>query len=283
MEWPKQDTGLFAVPLCVFCALPGLLYRSRGGELYVQGIFSLDGIGNNVYRGYSISGSITQEIYASNEEGDILCFELLWSDTWTCSGSYMLYPSPSDPTGETMEVVDSVSCSGGGGGFCYNESWSETSYVWTGCGGCLTRTDGYNEHTVGTVTETASGLLSETDAISHLETYGAFSDWQDAPTHAAFGSRAYGVLHYEGFHFTYWDVEWKLVRPGLTPGVEYRCTVPVYRKDLSSWEDFAWYANQTVTAIADATGTATFSATVPNAQGYETYVEGEPIVEPVEP
>lgn len=282
MEWPKQNTGVFAVPICVFCTLPGLQWRSIGGELYVQGIHSMNWDGQtpyNVYRGYTISGEITQKIYEPSEE--VQCANLLFTNVNGCSGAYSVTPSASDPTGYSVDIQDTVACYGPGGYPCILEEYAETVHTQTGCGGCLDRRDGTYEHTTGTITKTAIDLVEDADAISHLKTYGLFTDWDSAPTHANHSGRTY-EFYTAQFRFTYHDVEWRLVRPGLTPGVEYKCTVPVYRKDLSGWEDFAWYADQTVTAVADSAGIATFSATVPNDQGYETYVDGEPLVEPVE-
>lgn len=291
MEWPPQNTGRFAPAICIGCPeiLGKVEFRSKYAVLYVRGHngYTNQGIDGTYYQRITYSGSTIQEIYEPilDEFGEIIqeCGTLLSTYVRGCTGYHDLAVHPDDPTGETLIDTYTVECFGPDGHPCVYDAYTDTTYTATGCDGCQYRVDdGLYEHTTGASVATLSGLKTPEDAVARFKSEAEFTPWEiviGEPPVAVYHLVRVAIPTNDGYRFTYSDVEWRVTSPNLIPGEEYSCKMKVYRRVEGTYE-YAHYADTTETATADYLGTCVFQGTVPNDAGYDTYVDGVPVVEP---
>ena len=288
MEWPLQDTGVFAVPMCVQCCTytPPDLYEiaSTNASGYIMvGTPGWDGMAGVLYRTVTWSGGF-QIRYSS--EGD--CSDLVSTSTVTYSGTSTRNLSDFvTSTGTVTGTIDgsvfaeaeatspglalpSISPEG------IANSQTQTTDSWSGNGECV---GGYMymERTTGTGTATLSNVCTEEISLAYRsELSPGWEDFSEYPMDASWDYVATASYQpatpgVEG-SYEWLRMKYRRTKGGFIPGAEYVCTMEVYRTVFGAG-DWALYATLEETLTADATGTLIWEDEIPFARGYSTWVK----------
>lgn len=85
-------------------------------------------------------------------------------------------------------------------------------------------------------------------------------------------------IRISGYSFVYQEAEWRVEASGLIPSHNYDLTINIYRRPTGGV--YSLYDTVTTTHASSVSGTIDVIDTVPNAQGYETYVDSNVILIP---
>lgn len=298
MEWPKQNTGRFSVPMCVQCPtyVPPDKYEisSTNATGYPMfGTVSMDGSASGkLYRTVTWGGGFT--IQYSND-GD--CGVIETTSTVSYSGSSTRSFDGTSSTGTVTGIKD-------GDVFAEMEATSpgivlpsdmpddmisaqtETTDSWAGTGECYTVAGGGGVYPMGkangTATATLSNVCTEEEAIAY-ETgrLPGWEEWSTYPMDPGFDYIAASVYQIatpgvEGV-YEWMRMKYRRTKGGFTPGAQYVCTMEVYRAPATTY-DFALFATLEETLTADASGTLVMEGETPLARGYSTWVKARSFV-----
>ncbi len=125
--------------------------------------------------------------------------------------------------------------------------------------------DGAGNKRTGEVTVTFSDPTTFAEALARLlASSPPWTDWEAVPVVAL-----YPTAVQEGWYF---DAEWRINKPGLTPSTEYTVQVQYWRRILETNPIGDWVLYQTldVTATTDGSGVFTATDSIPNDEGFET-------------
>ena len=290
MDWPKQNTGLFAVPLCVQCCtyVPPDKYEISStnvtGYLMV-GTASMDGSASGkLYRTVTWSGGFT--IQYSND-----CSTVEATSTVSYSGSSTrnlgdFVTSAGTVIGQmdgvTFAEVEATSPglalpSISPNGLTSNQT--ETTDGWSGNGNCVASGGGFynNERITGTATAILSNICTEEVSLAYqAEQFPGWADWTDYPMdefwdYVASATYTASTPGSEGY-YAWVRMKFRRTKGGFTPGASYVCTMEAYRAPAGTYE-YVLYATMETTLTADAAGTLVWEGETPFARGYGTWVK----------
>lgn len=290
MDWPPQDTGMFAVPFCVQCCtfVPVDKYEiaaSANTGYMMVGVSNPDGSGTNLFRTVSWSGGFTIE-YSYDEN----CSPVEATSTATYGGSstkefdlsttgtVTLYqdsvlivetnidaPSLVAPTGMPDDTT---------GGATSNTEYLDGSGVCAPVSGGGTYPAGKAD---GQAVATYSNECTEEASIAWYEAaYPGWNDWSEAFMDSGWDYNWISMYQIATPATVGWynhmRLKFRRTKSGYTPGASYVCQMQVER---TAYGMGAWtlYATMETTLTADATGTLTWEGETPFARGYETWVK----------
>lgn len=294
MEWPKQNTGTFAVPGCVQCCTETLTnkYEVRVNEdnsyFWCGGNPSLDGSssstlyrtvswGGSISTAYSNDGCATTEatvVNAYSGSSTISYGYFAPGDPDACSGTLTMTTDGST-TGESNAWNPALSSPIGAGGL--TGSSTATSETLSGDGECVASGGLYGSAlSTGSATASLSNPFTEDAAIAWRDAnYGGRSAWFEVDPADTLWSSGYqpAVGPFVAAHnyvFEHMTVEYRVTRTGYTPGASYNVTMELYR---SVWGASSWslYATVETTLVADFFGRLILTGTAPLARGYSTF------------
>lgn len=293
MIWPPQNTGRFAVPMCVQCPtyVPPDKYEvsaTNANGYQMVGTPSMDGSASGkLYRTVTWSGGFTIQY---SPDGD--CATIETTSTVSYSGT-----STRDFDGTT--ATGTLTGSKDGNVFAEMNAtapWlvlpsdlpddmvstqTETTDSWSGTGECYTVAGGGGTYPMGkangTGTATISNVCTEADAIAwQAEQAPGWSDWLEASMDPVVDYVAISIYEASvpGVESGYaWGrMKYRRTKGGFTPGAKYVCTMEVYRAPATTY-DFELFATLEETLTADASGTLVMEGETPFARGYSTWVK----------
>lgn len=274
MIWPPQNTGRFAVPVCVqCCSLPVIFTVGQRTKVFDE-LTQFCGTAG-------FSGLATTGRYRTETWGGMLLVELSNDGvtvddtvTFTYSG-FVDCRSPGSCASDGFNDW----CFPPGGGLVlsgvpsegFSLTSSNTSMSAIGSGDWVSYSGLYNLCRVtGTATSSLSSFWTMADVTAYIDSLG-WDAWDDS------GSVSVGVVvvwdAFTGSPGVYQPKQFRIRKNGYSPSSSYECSVEVYRKPIGG--SYALYATLTDTVVSDSNGLLEFSGDVPNAEGYETWIKSD--------
>lgn len=285
-EWPPQNTGLFAPPMCVVCCTESVVdsveFAFSNVTFYTMvGIAGFDGTAGVLYRTMSWSGSITTSY---SNDGDCGTTERTNVASYSGSTSVGLDGNISGECqiseGGTLTVQQNfsnpylVAPQTGGGNLTSTDS--DTTQTLTGDGSCMPSGGDFNNaKATGTATAVLSNICSETAAIGYAES--AAPGWKEFESSSVsspdwtYASTWWPSSNYAA-QYPYARTKFRRMKGGFIPGRSYNVSMQVLRGPYGATSGDL-YATISGTLTADGFGVLTWEAETPFARGYSTMID----------
>lgn len=184
------------------------------------------------------------------------------SDSSVACGDPLTGFSPSDYCDPSLSVPTGIIPDG--------ESSTPTTHEKTGSGVCLFLGGVTYYETFGSVLASLSGEDTDADAVHRVD-LGAWNNWGDVTGTGLYNNcTAVWEDRTSGFGFAYQPAQWRVMKAGLAPSIEYSVVIQIYRRTFGSMGAFSLYQTIIATETTDVDGNFEVTGDVPNALGFES-------------